>query len=362
MNGRRLDRLADGLSLLLTMTVALVIGAAIILLTSSEPSSSLYAFFLAPFSNRVFFGNMLQAATPLILSGLGLAVAFRAGAVNLGAEGQVYAGGIAGTVLILLLPWHSPWLLVPTVAAAVVTAGLFAMLSGWLRVRFGATEVITSFLIGTVLIFLFEFFLTRYLVDPTAGFPTTGPLPAWIRLPRLLSPSSLNVGFAVAVLLTIVVQVVLFRTSLGYEIRMTGENPRFASFSGMPVSRTFILAMGLSGAFAGLAGIIEVVGVQGRLVSGFSANFGWNGITVALIARLHPLGVIPAALLYGYLQQGAATASLLSDVSPRIAAIIQSLIFFLITAQAIFVWIRRQLARVEGPTDGLPAHGEKAAR
>lgn len=137
----------------------------------------------------------------------------------------------------------------------------------------------------------------------------------------------------------------LFRTRFGYALRMTGSNPRFARFSRLRTKRSFVWALALSGAFAGAAAVLEVAGVHGRLITGFSNDLGWNGITVALIARLHPLGVVPAALLYGYLQVGANAAGLLSDVSPRVATVVQSVIFYLITAQALYVWFRRALGR-----------------
>jgi riboflavin transport system permease protein len=362
VSGRQLDRLADALSLLFTVLVSLGAGVLIIYLTSKDPAGALKAFFIGPFSNRLFFGNMLQAASPLLFTGVGIAIAFRAGAFNLGGEGQVYAGGLVGTAVLLYAPWHTAWIIPVAAVAAIVAGAAFAGLSGWLRTRFGATEVITSFLIGSTLIYLFEFFLRRYLVDPTAGFPATAPLAPAFRFSRVLMPSNLNLSFFIGLAMVVLVHVVMFRTGFGYQLRMAGLNPRFARSSGMPVGRLFVIAMALSGAFAALAGIFAVTGVQGRLVTGFSANYGWNGITVALIARLYPLGVIPAALLYGYLHAGANTAALLSDVSPRIAAIIQSLIFYLITAQAIFAWIRRGLARrsdtSEGPAAVLPGDRE----
>ena len=341
----RKDRLADALSLLTVVLIAVAGGVLIILLTSDEPQRALAAFFAGPFSNRLFFGNMLQAATPLLVTGLGLTVAFRAGAVNLGAEGQIYIGALAGTALLLLAPGATGWLLLAAIPAAMLAGALFAGLAGWLRTRFGATEVITTYLIGAILIQLFDFLLRRYLVDPGAGFPATESLPASLRLPRLLLPSNLNASFIIALLLAVLVWWLLYRTVFGYELRGTGANPHASRYVGIPVARSFVLALAISGALAGLAGMFEVAGVHGRLVTGFSNNIGWNGITVALIARLHPLGVVPAALLYGYLEVGANSSALMAGVSPRIAAIIQSLIFYLISAQALFAFYRRRLAR-----------------
>ncbi len=361
MNDTRINRVADALSLLVTIVVALGAGALIIWATSATPGAALEAFFWGPFTNRFFFGNMLQASAPLILTGLGLVIAFQAGAVNLGGEGQVYIGGLAGAAVLLLGGVESPWWIAVAALAGALAAGVFAGLAGWLRTRFGATAVITSFLIGAALMQLFDFLLRRYLVDPGAGFPATRTLEPALRLTRIMPPSNLNISFVIGLVAAVVVYLVLFRTGFGYQLRMTGSNPRFARFSGSDTKRLFVVAMLLSGAFVGLAAVLEVAGVHGRLVTGFSNNLGWNGITVALVARLHPLGVIPAALLYGYLHTGANTANLLSDVSPRIALIIQSLIFYLVTAQAIYVWFRRGLVRrAEHHASRAGARGEKA--
>lgn len=343
LESRTLDRLADGLSLLVTVAVAVGVGVLVIYLTSADPATSLRAFFWGPLSNTFFFGNMLQTSAPLIFTGLALVIAFRAGAVNLGAEGQVYVGGLAGAAVLLYAPMESPLMIAVAVAAAAVAGGVLAGFAGWLRTRFGATEVITSFLIGAIGIQLFDYVLRTFLVDPGAGFPATPMFAGAFRLSKLMPPSTLNVSFFLGLAAALLMHFVLFRTTFGYELRMTGANSRFARYAGMPVKWLFVTAMILSGAFAGLAAILELTGVHGRLLTGFSSDLGWNGITVALIARLHPLGVVPAALLYGYLQTGANTASLFSDVSPRIASIIMSLIFYLITAQALYVWLRRRL-------------------
>jgi simple sugar transport system permease protein len=355
MSDRTLDRIADGLSLAVTIFAALAVGVLIIWATSEDPAKALQAFFTGPFQNKFFFGNMLQTASPRIFTGLGLASAFQVGAVNLGAEGQVYVGALAGAALLLFPPAVTPLLVPVAVLLAALAGALFAGFAGWLRTRFAATEVITSFLIGAALIQLFDFFLRRYLVDPTAGFPTSKTLDAAFRLPRLLLPSNLNVSFIAGIVLAFITFFVLYRTNFGYRLRLTGSSVRYARYSGVRVGWYFIIAMAISGALVGMAGIGEVIGVHGRVITGLSPNLGWNGITVALVARLHPLGVIPAALLYGYLHSGANVAALLSDVSPRIAAIVQSLIFYLITAQALYVWFRRGLGARRRPSTAAPA-------
>src|SRR5690625_1711505 len=141
------------------------------------------------------------------------------------------------------------------------------------------------------------------------------------------------------------VYVFMFKTTIGYKLRMAGLNRQFATYVGINANRALTLAMFLSGFLAGLGGMFNTLGIHERLVSGFSADFGFKGITVALIARTHPLAVIPAALLYSYLESGASIASLMSDVSPQIAGIVQSVIFYLVTAQAVYAFVYQRMSR-----------------
>lgn len=188
MSATLLNRLADALGLLVTLVVALSVGVLLVVGASAEPGAALRAFFTGPFTNAFFFGNMLQAAAPLIVTGLGAVIAFRAGAVNLGLEGQVYVGGLAGGAALLLAGAHSGWFLPVAVLVGAAAGGAFAALSGWLRVRFGASEAITSFLVGAAVIQLFDLVLRRYLVDAAAAFPATRTLEPALRLGRLLPP------------------------------------------------------------------------------------------------------------------------------------------------------------------------------
>lgn len=349
-----LKRVSGALGLAFCIVAAVGIGVIIILMTSSDPARSLRSMFWGPFSSKYFFGNMLEGATPLIFTGLGISLAFRSSATNLGAEGQVHTGALAGTALLFAIPDASPWVLIPAaILVAALAAGAQAGISGGLKAYFGANELITSYMLGVASIHFMDFILGRYLLDPRSSVLQTPPFPLNASLPRLMMPSKLNIAFIIALVVAVIVYVLMFRTQLGFQLRMAGMNREFSRYIGIDTNRVVILAMLLSGALAGMGGILNVMGVQGRLMSGFSASFGWTGITVALIARNHPLGVIPAALFYSYLDTGANVAALMSDISPQIAGLVQSVIFFLVTAQAVFDYIHRLVARQKAKPGGL---------
>ena len=318
-------------------------------MTSADPARSLHSMFWGPLSSNYFRGNMLEGATPLIFTGLAISLAFRSSAVNLGAEGQVHTGALAGTAVLFLLPDVSPWVLIPlAILAAAAAAGAQAAVSGGLKAYFGANELITSYMLGVASIHFMDFILGNYLLDPSSSVLQTPPFPLNARMPRLLPPSTLNLSFVIALVMAVVVYILMFRSVLGFQLRMSGLNTEFSRYIGIDTHKVVILATCLSGALAGTGGLLNVMGVQERLMSGFSAGFGWTGITVALIARNHPLGVVPAALFYSYLETGARVASLMSDISPQIAGLVQSVIFYLVTAQAVFDFIHRLVSRQNG--------------
>lgn len=364
MDNTLAQRLSGAVGLVLSILAAIAIGVVIIFFTSDNPGLSLHSMFVGPFTSAYFFGNMLEAATPLIFTGLGIALAFRSSAFNLGVEGQVHTGALVGTMLIFFLPPLNPWLWIPVILlGGALAAGLQAAISGALRAYFGANELITAYMISMASINFFDFVLGTYLLDPRSSVLQTPAFPIELQLPKLLFPSQLNLGFVVALVMAVAVYVFMFKTTTGYELRMAGLNREFSTYVGINTNRTLILAMLLSGFLAGLGGMFNTLGIHERLVTGFSADFGFKGITVALIARNHPLAVVPAALLYSYLESGASIASLMSDVSPQIAGIVQSVIFYLVTAQAVYAFVHRMMSRSKaaGPGTGLgPAVAEAA--
>ncbi|TFG58896.1 MAG: ABC transporter permease [Spirochaetales bacterium] len=333
--------------LAITLGLAFVIAIVLIFVLSKEPGTAIYQFFAGPFLNKYYFGNMLNSAIPLIFTGLGISVAFRSSVFNLGGEGQVYSGALVTTVICLALPQANGYLGgVLALAAGLAAGAVLAGLSGYFRMKWGTDELISSFLISSAVVLIVNYFITGPLDDPASSLLATRKIGEQYRLLQIFKPSKLNISLLFAVITAVLVSFIVFKTHWGYEMRVCGLNREFARYGGINVSAYLVLPMVLSGALHGLAGGLTVLGTHHQALKEFTFGMGWNGIAVALIAKNRPLAVIPAAIFFAYLDAGAKAAMLHSDVTYEIAAVIQSVIFYLVTAQAIYNFVRYQHRRV----------------
>lgn len=318
----------------IALMTALVLAVAMLALASPEPAAALRAFFISPLSQTYALGNMLNVASLLILTSLGVTFAFQGGTFNLGGEGQLYASALVTTMFLLALPELAGGLgilLACFIGAA--TGALIAGLSGLLKAIWDTDELITSFLLSSGLIPIVDYLIVGPLRDQGSNLLATPEIARQFHLPRLLSPSNLNVTAIIALLAAGMLFVVLYRTLAGYELRMNGLNRHFARYGGVHVGAYTTSAMAFSGALHGLAGALMVIGTYHMSISGFSGGLGWNGIAVALIGRTHPLGVIPGALVFAYLDAGARSAMYETAFTFELGMVVQAVIFFLITAQ-----------------------------
>jgi ABC-type uncharacterized transport system permease subunit len=341
---RRVGELFTGaLGLAITLGISLIIAIILIFLLSGRPLTTIYYFIVGPFTNKYYFGNMLNTAIPLVFTGLGIAVAFKSSVFNLGGEGQVYSGALVATVILLALPAAGGYVGGPAaLAAALATGALLAGMSGFFKMRWGTDELISSFLISAAVIFIVNYFITGPLDDPSNSMLATRAIGKQYRFIGIFPPSKLDISAVFAVVTGVCVFFLMYYTHWGYEMRMCGLNREFSRYGGINVSTYLILPMIISGALHGLAGGIAIMGTYHMAVKEFSFGMGWNGIAVALIAKNNPLGVLPAAVFFAYLDAGAKAAMLHSDVTFELAAVVQSVIFYLITAQAIYSFLRRR--------------------
>lgn len=321
----------------------MIIAIVLIFLLSNDPSRTIYYFFIGPFTNRYYLGNLLNSAIPLVFSGLGIAVAFSSSAFNLGGEGQVYAGALVTTAVCLALP-NANGLAggIAAIIAGTAVGGILAGISGYFKMKWNADLLISSFLISAAAVLIVNFFITGPMDDPASSLLSTPKIADQYRLLRIFKPSKLDISILFALLAAVAVYSFMYHTRRGYEMRMCGLNPEFARYGGVNTKTYLVLPMVLSGALHGLGGGLVVTGTHHMALKEFTFGVGWNGIAVALIAKNHPLGVIPAALFFAYLEAGAKAAMLHSDVTFEIASIIQSVIFYLVTAQAIFSFVRNK--------------------
>lgn len=306
------------------LAATLVIAALLAGLAGADPFAVIGQIATGAAGSKFALLETLNRATPLMFTGLAVAVAFRAKLWNIGAEAQLYLGAVATVVLgtgALGLP---AVLLLPLMALAAMLAGAVALLvPTLLKTRFGVDEVVTTLLFNFVVLLFVSFLLEGPMKDPMGmGWPKSERLIPEARLPRIVEGLRLHWGFGLALISAVLVWVIQTRTTLGYEMRAVGLNPRAARFAGMPVNRILAKTALLSGGLAALAGFSEVAGLKGSLTLDLSPGFGYTGIIVAMLALLHPLGVVLSAIFVAGIFVGADSMSRAADVPSYIADIL----------------------------------------
>jgi general nucleoside transport system permease protein len=345
----------------LALLLALLIGTLLLAVAGFGPLDAYGSLFSGAFGSPARLGETLLNSVPLILTGLAVAVGFRAGLFNIGAEGQLLMGAVSAAWLMpqLSLPG---WLGIPLVIAAGACAGaLWAFLPGYLKAKRGSSEVITSLMMSYSAYFVTEWLIVHPLKAP-GELPATVIIAEPSRLPRVgpvlhqlaiafgLGPEAvpanylgrLHWGLLIALMIAAVTAYFMWRTVPGFTLRILGHGLEAATYGGVPVSRTIILAMMLSGAIAGVAGVLQVLGVNYRMSSSLSAGFGFTGIAVALLGNASAAGVVLAALLFGVLQTGGQVMQRTAGTPASIVTIIQGLVIFFAALQ---LWLSR--ARLE---------------
>ncbi len=294
----------------LAVVLALAIGAVLLLLLHADPGKAYAALLGGAFGTTSGLTQSVVKATPLLLVALGIIIAFRANVINIGAEGQIILGALAGTWLALACPTWPGWLLIPAVLLIGFLGGAaWGFVPGWLKARLGVNEILSTIMMNAIALQLINLMLSGPLMDPAEVASGTfiaqsARLPEQVWLPRLVPQTQLHMGAILAVILAGAVYILLWRTTIGYRIRAVGLNPDAARHAGIPVPFYQALSLTLAGGFAGLAGVVEVIGVQHRLLEGITSGYGFSGIVAALFGQLHPLLAIPAAYLFGSLLVG----------------------------------------------------------
>lgn len=309
------------------VALALLLASLPLRLAGADIGAAYRQMAVASFGSWFALSETLTRATPLILTGLAVAVAFRARLWNIGAEGQLYIGAVTAVILGTGAVPAPPPLLIPLVLGAGALAGALLMLGpAWLKLRLGVDEVVTTLLLNFVALLLVSLLLEGPLRDPMSlGWPQSAPIVADATLSRLVARTRVHAGLLVALAAAALVWLYLERTIWGFETRAVGSNAQAAGFAGMPVARVLLRAGFLSGALAGLAGAGEVIGLKGYLTQDLSPGFGYTGIVVAMLAQLHPLGVVLAAVFVAAVFVGADSMSRTVGVPSYIADLVVAL-------------------------------------
>ena len=321
--------------------------SALLVLWAGAPVAQTYALLLkGGFGSVLAWSETLTRAIPLILTGLAATVAFKARLFNIGAEGQLYAGALAAVAVGGLhsgtgLEW-SPWLLFPFMMLAAAAAGALLLLGpALLKIKLGVDEVVTTLLLNFIMLLAVSLMLDGPMKDPTAmGWPQSVALQGELELSKLIAQTRLHTGLIGAMLAAVTLWAMMKYTVLGFDIRVLGANARAAAFAGVPVTRTVVLVALMSGALAGLAGAVEVAGRTGYVTLDLSPGYGYSGIVIAMLAALHPLGVLAASVFVAGVLVGADSMSRAVNVPTYIADVIVAASLISVLVATLFTQYR----------------------
>ncbi|MDD6232538.1 MAG: ABC transporter permease [Frisingicoccus sp.] len=317
--------------------ITIAVGTVLIMMSNANPAEAYANFFKGIFGNLNGFCEVFVKATPLIFTGLGCAVAFRTGFFNIGAEGQFYVGALTASMVALNVQGAAG--IVLALAAGFLAGGVWALIAAVFKAKLGISEIIVTIMLNYIAINLVGIAVRTFLMDPAGSVPQSAKFDSSVWLPQLLPPTRLHAGFILALVSVAVVWFLLEKTTVGYEIKVVGFNKRAAACNGISVMKNIVISAFLSGGLAGMAGVVEVLAIQKKLLEGISSNCGYTAVLIALMAGNHPVGVIVASVAMAAMQVGANTMQRQLGVPSAIVDILIGLVVLLILAKGL---IRRK--------------------
>lgn len=360
------QRTLDLLLPVFAVLAALVVGAVLLMVLGVNPWLAYGTMIRGALGSVSGITQTLTKATPLLLVGLGICIAFRGGVINIGGEGQIIVGALAATAFSIAFAGLPRLMLLPlTLLAGAAGGAAWGGIAGILKARLEVNEILSTVMLNVIALQLMNFLLSGPMLDPAqiaagTNIPQSAALPEAVWLTRLVPRTLLHSGLILAIVLAVLVYIFLWRTTIGYRIRAVGLNPHASRYAGIPVSSYLALSLILSGAFAGLAGAVEVTGVHHRMIEGLSGGYGFSGIVTALFGKLHPLGTIPASFLFGALLVGADKMQRTVQVPSSLVIALQGLVVLFVVSSDILVRRRERRRGVEdsastNPAENLPA-------
>jgi ABC-type uncharacterized transport system permease subunit len=339
--------------------LALIVGAGLIALANVSPLRAYGDLLRGAFGSRHGIAETLVKTTPLLLAGLGMAIAYRGKIMNIGAEGQILLGAVGAAYVGLYMGQLSPAAGIPlALLAGFLLGALWAGIAAVTRLKFGASELITTLMLNYIAVGVVSYLIAGPWKDPKSINPFTALITPGVRLPVLLSETRLHAGIFVALLATLAAWYLLRHTVYGYQLNVVGASPKTAEYSGIRTGRLLLGTMLLSGGLAGLAGACELAGLHYRLLGGLSASYGYTAIAIALLGRGKPIGVLIAAFLFAALTVGGDGMQQNSRVPVQVILIIQGLLLLFVLGSETFR-ARRKLAESKGDSkaEGAPWTG-----
>lgn len=334
---------------LVSIVLGLFVGGLIMLAGGYNPLAAYASLLGKVFGSLYDIGETLREITPLVLTGLSVAFAFRTGLFNIGAEGQYILGAIGATIVGVSfsgLPAivHAPLAII----AGALLGGVWGAMAGWLKATRGVNEVITTIMLNWIALYLSNYIVSRFLIEPgqqRSRMIKPSASIRWEWLSQQFGNARLHWGIVLSLAAAAVFYILLWKTKQGYELRAVGHNPHAARYAGMDVNANVIKAMFAGGVFAGLAGVFEVLGVFGyQTIAAASSGHGFDGIAVSLLGGNHPLGIVLAAALFGSLTYGSAGMSFGADVPPEIIRVVIGLVIFFVASRRLIRSLIRPLS------------------
>ncbi len=358
---RRFEKIFNLLIPVAAILASLLVVSIFILAQGASPLEAYGALLKNSFGSVYALGNSLVVATPLILTGLGIALAARCGIINLGGEGQIMMGGIFATVVGtmpalqgLFPPLHVALCLI----AAFLGGALWAVVPGYFFSKHGVNFMITTMLLNDIATGITAALVKGPMLAPPGTAPQSEMVAEGAKLPIFLPGTRLHAGILLALLLTVIAYVVLFKTSYGHDLRTLGENPTAARHSGINVFGMQMLIVIVAGGLAGMAGSTEILGAQYRLRSGFLNNYGYESLAVAMLGQKHPVGVVIAGILFGALKAGRRGMAQVADLPTSFSMVLSGVIIFFVAISPILMKLPRYLAlRTMSSAGRRPASG-----
>ena len=327
----------------LAIFIALALTLILVLLVSDEPLYALNLLFTGPVSSSRKFANVIEGAIPLTFLGLSVSVMFSARQFNLGSPGALFLGGTVASVV--ALTFNLPFVILPLVGIffAGIVGGLITLIPAFIKLKWGASELVASLMMNFVALNLGFFIILNYFRDPDAGSLASFVYPEEARLGTIFENTRIHYGLIILIIMTIIIYLFLNRTKWGYALRMTGFNFKFAKYSGISTAAVIIYSQFLGGFLAGIGGAIEKLGMYDRFRWQFMPTYAFDGVIVAVLAKNKPQYIPLAAFVLSYIRVGADTMSINSDVSYQMISIIQGVIIILIAASGLLSTYRQKM-------------------
>jgi len=325
-----------------SILLAFVLGAGFILLSGINPITAYGCLLKGAFGGVDNLSETVVKLCPLLLTGLAVAFPLRCGVFNIGAEGQLYLGALVSTWLSLSFQLPHVLFLILLAVFGFLAGGLWGAIPGWLKAKWGVSEIINTIMMNYIAIFLVTYLVRGPLQETRRVFTQTDPIPAAAHLDVLIPGTRLHIGILIALFSAVFIYLLIAKTPFGFRIRAIGENPEAASYAGVNIYRNTIFSMVMGGGLAGLAGMVEIMGIHHRLLASFSPGYGYSAIAVALLGKANPLGIILTSIFFGGLSQGSGSMQRLAQVPVAVVYLLEGLVILFVLSGEYFLGARKK--------------------